>query len=168
MNSDKLTLIVVFLFFNLNSNSQTDIDIFKSSMMACDIEWLEEKYNEDTFEVLVDSLPLNHKETIKFKRIDDLTILDNITKTSKYITDLYYKEALVFSKTVAGIENTNLTVYIYVVETTHGNPKNDKHLVQNICGSYYLISYCSIYGIGREIFNKYKCMNSIIKKIQCI
>lgn len=54
-----------------------------------------------------------------------------------------------------------------VIKNGESAPKLDKHTVKNICGSYYLISYFSMFGMGEETFNKYECMNSITEHVKC-
>lgn len=168
MNILKISFtIILILLYSKSLSSQTNIDIFKSSMKDCNIRWLKEKHKNDIFEVVLDSMP-NHEEIIRFKLINDITILNDYQSVCNYIKDVYYNDLEIlsgdyFSKT----DKTGLILYTFVIKNEESAPKLDKHTVKNICGSYYLISYFSMYGISEEVFNKYECMNSIIEYIKC-
>lgn len=144
--------IILMLFCSCAVFSQTNIDIFKSSMKDCKIKWLEEDQKDDTFEVILDSTS-NHKEIIRFKLIDDIAILKDQKSINQYIKDIYYT-GLEILHNALGVktEDTNLTLYLFAIKNGEAAPKRDKHTIKNICGSYYLISYFSMYGMGEETF----------------
>ena len=137
-------------------------------MIDCNIAWLKEKQKDDVFEVVLDSMP-NHKEIIRFKPINNITILKDYQSICKYIKEVYYNNLEIFSGDYfTKTDKTNLILYPFVIKNGEDAPKRDRHTVKNICGSYYLISYFSMFGMGEETFNKYECMNSIIAHVKCI
>jgi len=136
------------LLFVILSNSvlysQENVDLFKASMKECNITWLQEKYEDTTFEVLLDVFNGNHKEILKFKYIEDAVIVEDSRKMDAYIRNIYYSKQEVLHTTVARTEDTNMRLYVFITGNGENPPKNDEHSVCKICGKYYLVSYFSV------------------------